>query len=72
MKANCRKCHEVRAGLRLSEEQMTRYCQECKQLKRLEDPGMTVLPVYELETLLDAVTNNRPIIMRSGLLNLST
>ncbi len=71
MKANCRKCHEVSAPIHLSEEQMTSYCQKCKQLKRLEDPGMTVLPVYELETLLDAASSNRPIITRSGLLLLA-
>ncbi len=71
MNANCRRCHEVSANLHLGEEQMTSYCQKCKHLKRLEDPGMAVLPVYELETLPDAVSNNRPIITRSGLLFLA-
>jgi hypothetical protein len=47
---------------------MAGYCKECKYLKRLESPGMTVIPVYAMETIAKAASSNSPILTRHGMI----
>jgi len=51
-----------------SNEQMAGYCKECKYLKRLESPGMTVFPVYTMEAIAEAASNDSPILTRNGMI----
>lgn len=64
----CRECTERAAGASMSQEQMAELCRQCKYLKKMESPGMTVIPVYAMETLAELVENGQPILGRSGII----
>ena len=67
-KAQCGRCRARIDGHVYSEEQMAGYCKECKYLKRLESPGMTVIPVYAMETIAKATSSDSPILTRHGMI----
>lgn len=64
----CRECTERAAGASVSKEQMAELCRQCKFLKKLESPGMTIIPVYAMETLAELAKNGQPILGRSGII----
>ncbi len=66
-KAQCDKCRARIEGHVHSEEQMAGYCKECKYLKRLESPGMIVVPVYDMAVIAKAASSDSPILTRHGM-----
>ncbi len=68
--SKCRECEKRICGVTVSEADLQALCWECRQIQRLDSSDMPVFPVYSLEGLGISAADGRPVLGRSGLIQL--
>lgn len=68
--SKCRECEKRICGAAVSEANLQALCGKCKQFQRLDSSDMPVFPVYSLEELGISAAAGRPVLGRSGLIQL--